>query len=149
MQWEKSQAAGKGARWRTKPAPVCARAQQMAHGRHRWGRCCCVLGFGRNSRVARMARGRFIVAVHSRLEFLPERKPSLVHDQRSALSAEGGEEEDRELGLWAEVGSRGGLREDARGEVDTPRCPAWLRNSHWSPPPRADSRNLVLPTMPD
>lgn len=44
---------------------------------------------------------------YRRFEFLPERKPSLVHDQRSALSAEGGEEEDRELGLWAEVGSRG------------------------------------------
>lgn len=43
---------------------------------------------------------------YRRFEFLPERKPSLVHDQRSALSAEGGEEEDRELGLWAEVGSR-------------------------------------------
>lgn len=44
---------------------------------------------------------------YRRFEFLPERRPSLVHDQRSALSAEGGEEEDRELGLWAEVGSRG------------------------------------------
>lgn len=119
MQWEKSQTAGKerkGTRWRTKRtvcARVCGRGGggrgQMAHGRRDDTRTLLRSRFRSKLSCLRahVWPAADLSSSYRRFEFLPERKPSLVHDQRSALSAEGGEEEDRELGLWAEVGSRG------------------------------------------
>lgn len=130
---------------------MCARAGRRGDkwrmvGERIRGRC-CVLGFGRNSRVwgrtygprpiyRRRTGGSSFCPSVDRLSCTTN---GLPYPQRG---------ERRRTVNWG-CGPRWG-REDARGgggRVGTPRCPAWLRNSHWSP--RADSRNLVLPTMPD